>query len=309
MNSPVQKLEEDVFLKRQLEVYIKRDDLMYGALHGNKFRKLKYHLRLAQEQYKSTLITCGGPFSNHLFAVAAAGLKHEFQTVGIVRGAYHRDNPTIMQIRAWKMRLLSINRSDYALRNTPDFASRYLNRFPRSYFIPEGGNHALARKGVMDIIHEAQNQISDVDFWMCPVGTGCTAAGLYEALNQEAILLAFSVLKGFDTMGTVSKILHNEIRELMGLVGVNAHWGGFGKRNSKVEDFCTRFYDQHRIMLDPIYMGKMMLRLYDMIEADYFPKKSRLMILHTGGSQGIWGYNHRYATNLPAPDRLTPDDP
>ena len=72
--------------ERNIDVYIKREDLIHPFVSGNKFRKLKYNLAEAREQNCNTLLTFGGAFSNHIAAVAFAGKSEGFQTIGVIRG-------------------------------------------------------------------------------------------------------------------------------------------------------------------------------------------------------------------------------
>ncbi len=299
MHSPVEKIEDTLYTRRELEIFIKRDDLRHGALHGNKYRKLKYHLVAMQERNCTGLMTCGGPYSNHLFAAAAAGAKLGIPTIGLIRGTYDARNPTVQFLKKWKMQLICLDRSEYRQRYEPSFIDQYQLKFPKFYWIPEGGNHPLALQGVAEILEEVQPDYASINYWMCPVGTGCTASGLYATLSEHQGLIAFPVLRGFRTAETIGKQLGTT--NLDRLTSVDASYGGFARRNRAIEDFCGDFYEKHQIILDPIYMGKMMFTLHKMIDSGYFSPGTRLMILHTGGLQGIWGYNRRFGTNLPAP--------
>ena len=70
----------------QIELYIKREDLLHPVISGNKYRKLKYNLQEAKRSGCHTLLTFGGAFSNHIVAVAAAGRANGFRTIGVIRG-------------------------------------------------------------------------------------------------------------------------------------------------------------------------------------------------------------------------------
>ncbi|MCB0669245.1 MAG: hypothetical protein KDC80_25655, partial [Saprospiraceae bacterium] len=95
MASPVHALNHPEFKDRNIRILIKRDDLMYGPCHGNKFRKLKFHLEEFKQSRKKELLTFGGAFSNHLYATAATGFQLNIPTIGIVRGEIDEENPTI----------------------------------------------------------------------------------------------------------------------------------------------------------------------------------------------------------------------
>ena len=70
--SPVQTIRDELFEKKGIEVFIKRDDLIHPIISGNKWRKLKYILEKARVEQKTHLVTFGGAYSNHLMATAAA---------------------------------------------------------------------------------------------------------------------------------------------------------------------------------------------------------------------------------------------
>ena len=69
-----------------VQITIKREDLLHKTVSGNKFRKLKYNLNQATREGYNSLLTFGGPFSNHLAATAAAGRIKGFKTIGMTRG-------------------------------------------------------------------------------------------------------------------------------------------------------------------------------------------------------------------------------
>ena len=96
MDSPLQQLSHPGFEKRSLKVYIKRDDLIHPLISGNKWRKLKYNLIEAKRKGKTTLLTFGGAFSNHIYSAAAAAKTNGFKSIGIFWGEeLDASNPTL----------------------------------------------------------------------------------------------------------------------------------------------------------------------------------------------------------------------
>ena len=85
----LQKIEDPLFARKKVELYLKREDLLHPVISGNKWRKLKYNLSAAKEQEKNILLTFGGAYSNHIAAVAAAGKEFNFKTLGFIRGEEH----------------------------------------------------------------------------------------------------------------------------------------------------------------------------------------------------------------------------
>src|SRR5688572_12358713 len=95
---PVQKLESDLLRAKNVQLLVKREDLLHPEVLGNKWRKLKYNLIEAAYLNKETILTFGGAFSNHIAAVAAAGNELGFKTIGFIRGEeYSELNPTLQK--------------------------------------------------------------------------------------------------------------------------------------------------------------------------------------------------------------------
>lgn len=300
--TPLEKLSSPFLDRHDIHLYMKRDDLMDGAAHGNKFRKLKYHLIQGRASNMDQFISFGGAFSNHLFALAAIGHELHIKTLAFVRGEIDPESPTIRQIRAWGMHLIPLDRSTYRRRYEKDFLDLISARYSNAYLIPEGGHHPLAAKGVKELTDEVHQQIDDsIQYWVCPVGTGSTVTGIYQGLLGNQNLLAISVLKGQNDHNLWPAATDPAPERL-----ADARWqfhycglGRFASRSVKVEDFIKHFYSEHGILLDPIYNGRVMYYLYQLIETGYFQKGSTLCMVHTGGLQGLAGYNYRYGTDLP----------
>jgi 1-aminocyclopropane-1-carboxylate deaminase len=70
------------------------------------------------------------------------------------------------------------------------------------------------------------------------------------------------------------------------------HFGGFAKINEELVRFINDFKNQTGVALDPIYTGKMLFGIVDLIQKNYFPKEARILAIHTGGLQGILGMNY-----------------
>lgn len=124
--------------RRQVELWIKRDDLLHPIVSGNKWRKLKYILNHALSQGAIKIVSMGGAYSNHLHALAYVGHRLGIQTEGFIRGE-PQSNPTLSDLRRWGMRLQFVSREDY--RNLRQY--KHWNSLPgidtNAYWLPEGG--------------------------------------------------------------------------------------------------------------------------------------------------------------------------
>ncbi|WP_091430873.1 1-aminocyclopropane-1-carboxylate deaminase/D-cysteine desulfhydrase [Flavobacterium degerlachei] len=271
-----------------ISVSIKREDLIHPFVSGNKFRKLKYNLLQAKEENQKTLLTFGGAFSNHIAAVAFAGKENGFKTIGIIRGDELRDkiadNLTLVFAQNCGMQLEFISREEYRLKNDSSFLENLKKQYGDFYLIPEGGTNELAIKGCQEILTEED---SDFDFVCCSVGTGGTISGIINSALPHQKVLGFPALKGDFLKDEIRIFVQSENWDLI----TDYHFGGYGKVNQDLITFINQFYDENKIPLDPIYTGKMIFGVIDRIHKGYFPAQSKILLIHTGGIQGIKGMN------------------
>ncbi len=272
--------------EQQLEVWLKRDDLLHPIISGNKWRKLKYALNHALSLHKTTLISMGGAYSNHLHALAFVGNALNLNTKAFIRGERPTVlNPTLQDLMAWNMHLTFVSRSEYrqlrlykAFNALPDLHSN-------EYWIPEGGAMDCALQGVREIIQEIPIAY-DVICTAC--GTGTTLAGIISGVPETTQVMGFAALKGADFLNAdVAKMLSTQqsIRKNW-QIQLNYHLGGFAKQTPLLSKFIHDFAQHHAVNLEPIYTGKMLFGLYDLIYQGYFSTGQRIIALHTGGLQG-----------------------
>ena len=271
-----------------ISISIKREDLLHPIISGNKFRKLKYNLKEAIKQKKSKLLTFGGAFSNHILAVAAAGKEAGFETIGIIRGDELEDkvleNPTLFKAQKLGMKFKFVDREMYRNKNEIDFRRRLELEFQDFYLLPEGGTNELAIQGCEEILTDLDN---DFDFICCPVGTGGTISGIINCSKESQQVLGFPALCGNFLKEDIRKFATKSNWNLI----TDYDFGGYAKVSDELIRFMNDFYSKYNILLDPIYTGKMMFGVMDLIEKDFFPKNSRILVIHTGGLQGIAGIN------------------
>lgn len=277
-----------------VSLWMKREDELHPHISGNKFRKLKYNLEEAADLEYHTLLTFGGAYSNHISALAYAARVNGLNSIGIIRGdelATRPDlvaeNPTLAFALSQGMQLEFVSRDIYKSRHEEEFVDLLRQRFGDFYLVPEGGTNALAIRGCEEIL-TADDQ--DFDYICVSVGTGGTLAGLINSARPGQEVLGFSSLKG--------DFLDKEIRKIAickdnwRLVN-DYHFGGYAKINEKLISFINQYYRSTTIPLDPVYTGKMMYGLVDMIRNNRFEKNSRILAIHTGGHQGIEGMNQK----------------
>jgi 1-aminocyclopropane-1-carboxylate deaminase len=280
---------------KNYQLFIKREDQIHPLVSGNKFRKLKYNLKEALDQKKTTLLTFGGAFSNHILATAIAGKSTGFKTIGIIRGdelgvdleKTFASNSTLRNASKHGMQFDFVSRETYRNKTSIEFTEILQKKYGDFYYIPEGGTNSLAVKGCEEILTKEDSQF---DYICSCVGTGGTISGIINNAKDHQKVLGFTVLKG--------DFLENEIlkyakKQENWELNNDYHFGGYGKYSDELIHFINRFKSQTDIPLDPIYTGKMMFGVLDMINKKKFPNGSKILIIHSGGIQGIAGFNHR----------------
>jgi 1-aminocyclopropane-1-carboxylate deaminase len=270
----------------QVEVVIKREDAIHPHISGNKFRKLKYNILEAQRLRHDTLLTFGGAFSNHIAAVASIGQLFGFKTIGVIRGEELSEvsNPTLDFAKSCGMQFYFVSREAYQQKNDAVFLDTLYKQFGNFYHLPEGGTNALAVKGCEEILTEHDAQF---DYICCAVGTGGTISGLINSSLPHQKVLGFPALKGDFLREEIAKFAPKSGWDLV----TDYHFGGYAKISSELISFINRFKDDYQIPLDPIYTGKLLFGVFDLIQKGYFPKGSKVLVIHTGGLQGIAGMN------------------
>lgn len=303
-------------LPNGISLEIKREDLLNPFISGNKFRKLKYNLLQAKAENQETVLTFGGAYSNHIAAVAYAGKEQGFKTIGVIRGDELGDkiaeNPTLQFAKECGMQFEFVTREAYRFKTEPDFIANLQQKFGSFYLVPEGGTNEYAIKGCEEILTEQDAQF---DYICCAVGTGGTISGIINSASPHQKVLGFPALKGdflkdetpmnkfssnLNEKGVpddlrqittfseeICKFATNKNWELI----TDYHFGGYGKVNEELIQFINQFYKQTQVPLDPIYTGKMVFGIIDLIQKDYFSHNSKILLIHTGGLQGIQGMN------------------
>jgi 1-aminocyclopropane-1-carboxylate deaminase len=273
---------------KNISLFMRREDLIHPFISGNKFRKLKYNLVQAKAENHDALLTFGGAFSNHIAATAFAGREYGFKTIGIIRGEELESkidkNPTLKFAQECGMHFKFVTRDSYRHKADVNFIENLKLEFGNFYLIPEGGTNELAVQGCQEILSKKD---SEYDFVCCSVGTGGTISGLINSSLPRQKVLGFPSLKGDFLNDEICKFVQNKNWELI----TDYHFGGYGKVNAELITFINKFYADNQIPLDPIYTGKMAFGVMDLINKNYFPEHSKILLIHTGGIQGIAGMN------------------
>ncbi len=280
------------------KVWVKRDDLIHDVISGNKWRKLKYNLQDFIRSNKKGILTFGGAHSNHIDAVAFIAEALKIPIIIIIRGEKPNElSPTLKRCMKMGVELHFFQRKEYKDRSKNQ--SWIKDRFPDYYIIPEGGANANGIKGCKEIVAEIN---VDFDEIYCDVGTGATCAGISKALKKHQGVNGIVVLKG-------AEYLKKEIYQFLKINKASAsknkvqlfhdyHMGGYGKKNKELISFMRKFYEITGIKTDPIYSGKMFYGLVKELQKGNSDKEKKIIALHSGGLQGVEGYENRYGLKI-----------
>ena len=288
--TPIEKINCE-----KINLLLKREDQNHPSVQGNKWRKLKYNLlEYFKEDYKG-IVSFGGAFSNHVYATASACQILQIPCKLFLRGyALDYQNPTVKFIIDCGVEIELLQPSDYRLKTDSAFINILEDQ--NYYIIPEGGTNDLGIKGVSELGEEIVQQCAPLPDYVCvAAGTGGTAIGLIKAFaNVDTRVIVFSSLKG----DFLRDVIRAEVDGLDFELITDYHFGGYGKFSKELISFCNLFKDENNISLEPVYTGKMMYGLYEMIKADYFLSTDTVVAIHTGGLQGVVGFNYRYGDKL-----------
>lgn len=288
--APLHTLNLSWLTTAQIEAAILRLDLIDPLISGNKWFKLRHHLQQARVSNAPGLISLGGNHSNHLHALAAAGKRFGFATVGLLRG-HAQDTPTVRDLQALGMELHWLGYGGYRARNEPGFWAPWQARYPGWHCIAEGGGGVAGAQGCALIVQQARAQVAalgwaDYDAWWLAAGTGTTLAGLVLAeAGAHTVHGALAVPRDHGVPQAVA--------ELVGMHGYQLHdacRGGFGKFDDELLAFIADCERHTGVPLEALYTGKALLALRDQVEAGLFAPGTRLIVVHTGGLQGRRGY-------------------
>jgi 1-aminocyclopropane-1-carboxylate deaminase len=287
-NTPIVEIP----LNKNCRLFIKREDLIHPEISGNKFWKLLFNVEnyLRRNSENPQIITFGGAFSNHILAVSALGKQLNLNTLGMIRGdelvETWRENSTLKKANDNGMNFRFVSRTDY--RNKEKLTENLQREFPEALIIPEGGTNELAVEGVRFMLNDQTKQFN---YLCCGVGTGGTLAGIskFAELNQK--VLGFKVVKDDSLESKIFELSGRNNFEL-----IDASENGYGKFANENIKFINDFYTQYKIPLEPIYTGKMFMKIFELIDSDFFPKDAKILAFHTGGLQGNAGVNDKVKT-------------
>lgn len=293
--SQIRQLSFPQLEEKNITLFIKRDDLIHPQISGNKWRKIKKNIDHYFTNEHEGILTFGGAYSNHMDAMAFIGHQLDIPVVGIIRGEEPVTyNATLNRCMKMGMQLHFVSRSEYRLKDNPDYLAQLKQNYPNYYILPEGGANELGIQGCEAIVDEIE---MDFDYITVDCGTGATLAGIARRLKSHQKALGISVLKGGSFLKDEVIKWNGEWNKNVSLI-TDYHFGGYAKHTNELISFMQQFYQETGVKTDPIYTGKQFYAVLDLIKKNYFLPQSNILMIHTGGLQGNEGFENRFGLQL-----------
>ena len=300
---PLQLLRSPLYDRFEVEVSTLRLDQIHPQISGNKWFKLRPALDQAVS-LKRPLLSFGGAWSNHIHALAWAGHQAGVETVGVIRGEpASASNAMLTDARRWGMQLEFVDRQTYRLRECHRFQQQLSRAHRNALVVPEGGSTAAAVHSVAHIWQLPVLRNRRVDLLLTAVGSGGTLAGLVAGKPACTQVLGVPVLRAGDE-------LKRKVVTLLETAGYGAisgwgmldgaHRGGYARLDAELAAMMRRVEYVHALPLDPIYTAKLLMAFHRLLLTGQVMPGSRVVLVHTGGLQGVRGQAQKLSLLAPA---------
>ena len=264
------------------KVDLLRLDLLHPIVSGNKFFKLRYYIEFALAKEVSTVASFGGPYSNHIVALAYTAKEAGLKSIGYIRTNTDEPmTPTLKEAKAYGMELVYLGRTDFQSKKAAILQSSEMNT--DCYLIDEGGYGTIGAKGAATIL--TTQDTSHYDVIICAVGTGTMLAGIIHAADAHQKIIGIPVLKNEGSIESEINFLLEDKNRPYTLLH-QFHQGGYAKTNPMMLDFMNRLCDAEKIPTDIVYNSKLLFGVEQLINENYFDKDISILVIHSGGLQG-----------------------
>ena len=264
------------------KVDLLRLDLLHPIVSGNKFYKLRYYIEFALAKEVSTVASFGGPYSNHIVALAYTAKEAGLKSIGYIRTNTDEPmTPSLKEAKAYGMEFVYLGRTDFQSKKAAILQSSEMNT--DCYLIDEGGYGTIGAKGAATIL--TTQDTSHYDVIICAVGTGTMLAGIIHAADAHQKIIGIPVLKNEGSIESeINALLEDKNRPYTLLH--QFHQGGYAKTNPMMLDFMNRLWDAEKIPTDIVYTSKLLFGVEQLINENYFDKDISILVIHSGGLQG-----------------------
>lgn len=300
-------------LGNKVNVYIKRDDLLPGCAGGNKTRKLDFCIADALNHGADTIITCGAVQSNHC-RLTLSWAVHESMDCHLVleervKGSYSPEasgNNFLFQLMGVKS-ITVVPSGSAMMEEMEKVAAKLRTEGKKPYIVPGGASNRIGALGYVACAQETMQQMFDMginfDHIVVPSGSAGTHAGMIAGVfgnNMNIPVSGVDVSRPHDVQEGIVHKLAQETLDYMGAAlqlprekvkCFDAYYQpGYSLPNDGMVEAVKLLAQTEAILLDPVYSGKAMAGMVDLIRKDHFPKGANVLFLHTGGSPALYAY-------------------
>lgn len=271
-----------------------RLDQIHTVISGNKWYKLRYYLEEAIHVKAKTIASFGGPYSNHLVALAFASKLAGLNSIGYVRRNDGEPITTSLQEAiTYGMEIINLGRTTFQEKKN-ELISLNAKNINETYFVDEGGYGILGAMGASTIISDWEhsiinsdgiNPIHAYDYIVCAVGTGTMMAGIINAAATHQHILGIPVLKNEGSIKDEINILVKNKNASFELK-YDFHQGGYAKTTTEQINFMNKLWEHAQLPTDIVYTGKLFYAMEQLLEQNYFKQGSKVLVVHSGGLQG-----------------------
>ena len=259
-----------------------RLDVMHPVVSGNKFFKLRFYIEAALNKEAKTLASFGGPYSNHLVALAFAAKEAGLQSIGYIRTNENEPlTSSLAEAKSYGMELVFLGRAEF--QSKKEDLLKEAAGHPTCYFIDEGGYGTIGAKGAATIL--TTHETAHYDYILAAVGTGTMLAGCINAALPHQKVIGIPVLKNEGSIKTEIDALLIDTNKPYTLLH-QFHQGGYAKTNPSMIAYMNTLWDKEKIPTDIVYTSKLFFAVDQLIQENYFEQGASILILHSGGLQG-----------------------
>ncbi|MFS1514740.1 D-cysteine desulfhydrase [Chengkuizengella sp. SCS-71B] len=308
--TPIQHLEKLSNMLGGPNIYVKRDDLLGLTGGGNKTRKLEFLVADALKQDVDTLITTGGVQSNHCRMTLAAAVKEGLKCRLVIEERNHLYNPkengNVFLYNLLGAEQIKVVPDGTDVVKEMEIVNEELNKEGRKgYIVAEGGGNDLGALGYVSGSQEILKQTSEMgislDHIISPSGSGGTHAGLVTGFCASGIGIPVTGINVRRDKAAQEEKVYNIVNLARQRIGFNEEipketvknfddylGPGYAIPTDKTFEAIQLLAQTEGILLDPVYTGKTMAGLIDLVQKGYFEGQKNILFLHTGGTPSIY---------------------
>ncbi|HHY59639.1 MAG TPA: D-cysteine desulfhydrase [Clostridia bacterium] len=298
-------------------IYIKRDDLLGLTAGGNKTRKLEFLVADALQKGADTLITCGAVQSNHcrltLSAAVKEGLKCRLVLEDRVKDSYkpQANGNNFLYHLLGVEKIYVVPGGSNMMAEMEKVAQEVAEEGRKAYIIPGGGSNEIGATGYVacaqEILEQTFEKGININYVVCASGSAGTHAGLvtgFYGCNANIPVIGINVSRKKEAQ---EELVYNLVQRTAKHVGVKSEiprdavtcfdeyvGPGYSLPTEGMKEAVNLLAKTEGILLDPVYTGKAMAGLIDLVRKGYFKKDGNILFVHTGGSPALYAYTHEF---------------